>query len=165
VSRCAAIKALALYGADGLDFSAGMDPEGARTFAAIGRGDRAALEADAADTMAWVEGDLPGLDCAAPVAAMLEEAFREAFRQGPAGHMDDVAAHVRPLGYELEAITTPTLLLAGREDTAVPPGHGHWFASRIPGARLTWMDGGHMDTDEQEELRAFVWTTRGAPTD
>lgn len=48
VDRCVAIKALAPYRAEGLDFFAGMDPSDAATLRAVAQGDRAALMADAA---------------------------------------------------------------------------------------------------------------------
>jgi pimeloyl-ACP methyl ester carboxylesterase len=45
---------------------------------------------------------------------------------------------------ELKRITAPTLIIHGTEDPLLPRGHAIKCASRIPGARLVWMDGvGH----------------------
>ena len=45
---------------------------------------------------------------------------------------------------ELARISVPTLILHGTEDPLVPPDHGAKCASRIPGAKLVWMEGvGH----------------------
>jgi len=160
VHRCVGIKALAPYRGEGLDFFEGMDDDGASTFRAVARGDSSALAEDAAETSAWVESDLAGISATGPVADMLKAAFREAFKQGLGGHMDDVAAHVRRHGYVIESVTTPTLLLAARQDQQVPPGHARWLADHLPHAELTWMDGGHMDYQEDAEMKALAWAGR-----
>jgi 3-oxoadipate enol-lactonase len=49
-------------------------------------------------------------------------------------------------------ITTPTLVITGREDLATPPERAEEIASRIPGARLVLLDGlGHMSAVEDPE--------------
>jgi pimeloyl-ACP methyl ester carboxylesterase len=59
------------------------------------------------------------------------------------GWWDDNVAFVEPWGFELDSITTPVLLLHGRQDRFVPFGHGEWLANHIAGvqAQLTDEDG------------------------
>jgi pimeloyl-ACP methyl ester carboxylesterase len=161
VTRCVGVKAIAPFAAEGLDFYEGMGLEDAAAMRLLSSGDREAFEADAEETRAWVENGCPGLDVEEPVAAMLKQAFREAFRQGLEGHIDDLSAQFRGHGYELRSVVAPTWLLAATADEVVPPGHGRWLAGRLPNARLTWLDGGHMDSQADDEIRAFVWAADG----
>jgi 3-oxoadipate enol-lactonase len=41
----------------------------------------------------------------------------------------------------LAQITAPTLVIAGRQDPAIPPEHGRAIAAAVPGARLEVLDG------------------------
>jgi pimeloyl-ACP methyl ester carboxylesterase len=163
VDRCVGIKPLAPYQAEGLDFFAGMDPNDAAVLRAAAQGDHAAIAAEAAGASEWVASDFPGLSAPEPVASMLKQTFREAFRQGLDGHIDDMAAHVRNHGYDLQSVSVPTLLLAARGDEQVPPGHARWLADHLPRAQLAWMEGGHMEYHEQEEMSAFIWAGHGSP--
>ena len=53
---------------------------------------------------------------------------------------------------ELEAITQPTHVVVGDEDTLTPPATSREMARRIPGARLTVIEGaGHLTNIEQPE--------------
>ena len=46
---------------------------------------------------------------------------------------------------ELQRITVPTLLVHGRVDSDVAPGHTEFAGSLIPGAELEWIErGGHL---------------------
>ena len=163
VDRCVGIKALAPYQAEGLDFFAGMHPDDAAVLRAAAQGDHTAVAAEAAGASAWAASDFPGLSAPEPVASMLKQTFREAFRQGLDGHLDDMAAHVRNHGYDLQSVSVPTLLLAARGDEQAPPGHARWLAAQLPRAKLAWMEGGHMEYHEQEEMRAFIWAGIGSP--
>lgn len=163
VRRCAAVKSPAPYTAStaaGLDYFEGMAVEDAATIRAAARGDRRALEADAEAAAAWVHDDFPGMAAEGSVAAMLKDAFREAFRQGPGGHVDDLAAHVGDPGFTLSSVVAPTLLLAGRADEQVPPPHARWLATHLPRADLVWIEGGHLAYHEDEEVGAFTWAAR-----
>ncbi|RVX43760.1 pimeloyl-ACP methyl ester carboxylesterase [Nonomuraea polychroma] len=53
---------------------------------------------------------------------------------------DNDAAQARRGALPLERITTPTLLIHGRQDGDVPFDHGEFAAERIPGARRHWME-------------------------
>jgi 3-oxoadipate enol-lactonase len=41
-------------------------------------------------------------------------------------------------------ITTPTLVMTGKDDRLIPPGNSRLIAARIPGAILTELPGGHL---------------------
>jgi pimeloyl-ACP methyl ester carboxylesterase len=157
ITRCVGVKAMAPYRATGLDFFAGMDPADADGLRQLVGGDRDALTANAEGTRAWVESGCPGITAPEPVAAMLRLAFNEAFRRGVDGYVDDWLAQFAAHGFELESVTAPTLLLAAKDDQQVPPGHGRWLADQLPNAELIWVEGGHLDTREDDELRAFHW--------
>ncbi len=52
----------------------------------------------------------------------------------------------------LTRITTPSLVMCGREDRITPPNLSEELASLIPGARLEWIDNaGHMGLQEQPD--------------
>lgn len=59
-------------------------------------------------------------------------------------HMDLVA--------ELGAISSPTIVIAGRHDPATPPEHGERIVAGIPGARLELVDAAHLATIEQPKV-------------
>lgn len=75
--------------------------------------------------------------------------------------------YARPL--ELEIITAPALVVVGAEDALTPPETSREMARRIPGARLTVIEGaGHLSNIEQPEafnraVLAFLTEHRGAP--
>jgi 3-oxoadipate enol-lactonase len=49
----------------------------------------------------------------------------------------------------LPRITSPTLVIAGRHDTATPLAAGEYIRSQIPGASLTILDAAHISNVEQ----------------
>ncbi|WP_431031803.1 4-carboxymuconolactone decarboxylase [Streptomyces sp. P6-2-1] len=69
------------------------------------------------------------------------EAYAACCEAIAAYHLDDKA---------LARITAPTLVLAGRQDTATPPAHARHLADRVPHATLTEIDGAaHLAPAEQ----------------
>jgi pimeloyl-ACP methyl ester carboxylesterase len=67
------------------------------------------------------------------------------FANGVSGWVDDDFAFLRPFGFELDAITVPTLIVHGRQDRFVPVAHGEWLAGAIPGAEVRIADDeGHL---------------------
>jgi 3-oxoadipate enol-lactonase len=73
-----------------------------------------------------------------------------AAREGYAGCCEALAEW--DPGEELAAIRAPTLVLAGSEDPATPPAQGEMLAGRIPGARLSVLEGaGHLANLEEPE--------------
>jgi pimeloyl-ACP methyl ester carboxylesterase len=75
----------------------------------------------------------------------LAAAIQEGLRVGIDGWLDDDLSFVKPWGFALAEITTPTLLWQGSEDLMVPFAHGKWLAERIPGVVAHLEEGeGHL---------------------
>ena len=166
--RClaaASIAGVAPHDAEGLDWKDGMADENVREYAIAesGRDAYAAwaedefmpmVLADADDLAEGMGGLLPPADLAAMDRGFTEwltEMFHRAGAQRALGVVDDGQAAVRPWGFEVGAITVPTLVYQGRQDAMVPFAHGEWLAAHVPGAEahltdedghLTWMIGG-----------------------
>jgi pimeloyl-ACP methyl ester carboxylesterase len=87
----------------------------------------------------------------ADAAAMLGELYefmlsctQDALAPGSQGWWDDNCMF-RPWGFDLADIAVPVLLLYGRQDMSVPPGHGEWLAAHIPGVEARLLDDdGHL---------------------
>ena len=133
-------------------------PETLEEFGAALRG-RQALEqllagqasAIAADPWAIVTGrddQLPEEDIASlqneQRFQVFAETLREAVAQGPAGWADDDLAFVQPWGFDLGAIAVPVSLWQGEHDSLIPPEHGRYLVAAIPGARINWIETGHL---------------------
>lgn len=132
---------IAPYGADGLDWFAGMVPSGVAALgtAAAGREVRAALSASgfAYDTqftaadLAFFEGPW----------GWLGKVGGPALAAGPYGQIDDDVSYTLPWGCDPGAIRAPVLLLHGTEDRIIPASHGSWLASRCRSAVLRLCEG------------------------
>jgi pimeloyl-ACP methyl ester carboxylesterase len=132
---------IAPYGADGLDWFAGMVPSGVAALgtAAAGREVRAALGASgfAYDTqftaadLAFFEGPW----------GWLGKVGGPALDAGPYGQIDDDVSYTLPWGCDPGAIRAPVLLLHGTEDRIIPASHGSWLASRCRSAVLRLCEG------------------------
>ena len=64
------------------------------------------------------------------------EDLREGLRRGTAGYVHDLELLARPWGFALEDIRVRVDLWHGEADEVIPPRHGRYLASAIPGARL-----------------------------
>lgn len=56
------------------------------------------------------------------------------FTGGPHGFIDDDQAFMNPWGFDVSTISVPTFIWFGDEDLMVPPTHGEWLVTNIPGA-------------------------------
>ncbi|AGZ42125.1 3-oxoadipate enol-lactonase [Actinoplanes friuliensis] len=96
------------------------------------------------------------------VSRWVTAGFPEAQKQ----HLREMIAATDPIGYagacaaiegmdlrdDLRRITAPTLVVAGADDPATPPGHGRAIAAAIAGARFEVLaDAAHLATFEQAE--------------
>jgi pimeloyl-ACP methyl ester carboxylesterase len=136
VRAAAAISALAPYGADGLDWFAGMAPGGVAALraAVAGRAAKEAYERDAGDVD-------PGFTAADRDALKTDWSWfltvvEPALAAGPAPVVDDDLAYVAPWGFDPATIAAPTLLLHGAEDRVAPAAHASWLAGHCPTATL-----------------------------
>ncbi len=159
VQGCATIGGVAPWGADGLDWLAGMGHENVEEFGATLSGSsalRAYLEGEApalkdvgADQVADALGGLiPEVDRASLTGAFAEELAaqaRAALSNGIWGWHDDDMAFLADWGFDLGAISVPVQIWQGDQDLMVPIAHGRWLAANIAGAEARLFPGeGHL---------------------
>jgi pimeloyl-ACP methyl ester carboxylesterase len=162
--RClaaASMAGVAPYGADGLDWLAGMGAENIEEFSAAQAGAEAltsflepAAREMAAMTAADVTAGLGDLVSAADQAAVTGEfadylaaSFRAAVAGGVAGWRDDDFAFIADWGFTMADVGAgaPVAVWQGDQDMMVPYSHGQWLAAHIPGARAHLLPGeGHL---------------------
>lgn len=150
--RCLAgvtVASVAPHPAAGLDWLEGMAEENVVEFGHAVEGEdsyRAFLEKEienyadvsADDVVAALGGLISDVDKAVLTGDMAERSaqnLRRVARDGLDGWIDDGLAFIKPWGFELEDITTPTSIWQGRHDKMVPFSHGHWLVTRMPQAR------------------------------
>ena len=160
------------WGADGLDYLAGMgemnaediqlilsDPPAARAKCEADRLEALALEAD--DLAEYLRTLLAPIDrehLTPELAEYLVATTREGLAPGADGWWDDNLAELQGWGFELDTIRTPELLLHGRQDRFVPFGHGEWLARHIPGVQAELSDeDGHISLLDRYIDRVYAW--------
>jgi pimeloyl-ACP methyl ester carboxylesterase len=163
VAAAASLASLAPYGAEGIDWFAGMgqenaddfklvlkDPIAARAKAASDRD--AMLSATPADLQTLFATLLTPTDAAVmtgQVAEYLSLCIWDGLGPGIEGWAEDGLALAYPWGFSVGDITVPVLLMHGREDQFVPFGHGEWLAAHIPGVEARLLDhDGHLTLGE-----------------
>ena len=137
--------ALAPFGAEGLDYFAGMAASGAAELRAASEGRGALeqyLESTEFDPKMFTPADHAALK---GEWAWLNSVVDPAVEAGPGGLIDDDLAYVAPWGFDPAHVIAPTLILHGGRDRVVPSSHGEWLARRCPSSRL-WLypDDGHI---------------------
>ncbi|MGW5344462.1 alpha/beta fold hydrolase [Streptomyces sp. HUAS TT3] len=127
---------LAPFGAEGLDWYAGMTESGAASLraAAAGRAAKERYEANAAYDPEMFTPE----DHAALVGdwSWFGDVVGPAVEAGPGGLIDDDLAFVAPWGADPARVLAPVLFLHGARDRIVPSSHGRWLAGRCPSAEL-----------------------------
>lgn len=108
----------------------------------------------------WIDGPADRAVLRRPeIRALFADSLGEAFRQGAAGAVADLAAAVRPWPFALDGIRD-LQLWHGLADRVVPPLHSEWLKRAVPQARLTWVPGeGHFSLPIRhagEVVRALV---------
>jgi len=132
------VAGMAQFGAEGLDWFAGMADSGAGALrAAAGRAAKESYEASGAevDPEMFTPEDHAALSGA---WSWLLEVVKPAVEAGPGGLIDDDLAYVAPWGFDPARVVAPILLLHGGKDRVVPSSHGEWLAHRCPSAQL-WL--------------------------
>lgn len=153
------IAGVAPFGAEGLDWYAGMGEDNVVEFGAAVEGEAAvtALLGSAVESvreispeqiLVAIESLLPEVDKAVVSGEYGEEVaegFREAVRLGIGGWVDDDLAFATPWGFELGEIASPVSLWQGSVDKMVPFDHGRWLSERVPGVTAHLVEGeGHL---------------------
>jgi pimeloyl-ACP methyl ester carboxylesterase len=160
--RCTAAATLAgvgAYGAEDLDFLAGMGPENVEEFGAALKGEEALRQwkKDHAEPFRAVTGEelaatlgglVPDVDKELLIggyAKMLAAVIRRALEGGFDGWVDDDLAFTKPWGFSLGQICVPVTVWQGDLDLMVPFAHGRWLHDKIPGAASRMVTGhGHI---------------------
>lgn len=139
------VSGLAPYGAQGLDWFAGMAPAGAAELRAAAAG-RAALMAYLTSSEFDPELFTPA-DHAALKGAWhwLGVISGRALEGGLGGMVDDDLAYVAPWGFDPAQVSVPVLIVQGGQDRIAPSSHGRWLARHIHSEEL-WLrpDDGHI---------------------
>jgi pimeloyl-ACP methyl ester carboxylesterase len=171
VLRCLADVSIAPYGADGLDFLAGMNEGNVAEFTAALAGEqvlRALLERERETTMQRLEAgrsdffsddyDMsePDRDQMAKHLPRIADHLLSCLAPGVDGWVDDDLAFAKPWGFDVGSIRLPVYLTYGRADNLVPAAHGDWLAAHIPGAETHVTDVGHMGDDSTVEVE-MAW--------
>jgi pimeloyl-ACP methyl ester carboxylesterase len=140
------VAGMAPFGAEGLDWFAGMSNSGVASLLAAVEG-RAAKERYEASGAEYEPEMFTPEDHAALSGAWswVLEVVNPAVEAGPGGLIDDDLAYVAPWGFDPARVVAPVLLVHGSRDRVVPSSHGEWLACRCPSAEL-WLrpDDGHI---------------------
>jgi pimeloyl-ACP methyl ester carboxylesterase len=151
------VAGLAPFGAEGLDWFAGMSDSGVASL-------RAAAEGRAAKERYESEAEYdPEMFTAADHAALsgtwswVLDVVGPAVEGGPGGLIDDDLAYVAPWGFDPAQVIASVLFVHGGQDRVVPSSHGEWLARRCPSAEL-WLhpEDGHVSILNQGAA-AMAW--------
>jgi pimeloyl-ACP methyl ester carboxylesterase len=173
-TRCLGVATLAgvgPYGADDLDFLAGMGPENVEEFGAAlaGEAELRSWKHKNAEPFRHVTGAeiieafgglIPQVDkdeLTGGYAEQMASVMRRALAGGFDGWVDDDLAFCRHWGFDLAEISAPVTVWQGDLDLMVPLAHGAWLAKHVPGARMRLVPGhGHISllTRFQDEILA-----------
>lgn len=148
---------LAPFGADGIDWYAGMSASGEASLraAAQGRATKEAYEASAGDVdMGFTEADVAMFS---GPWGWFAQVVGPALEGGPGGLIDDDLAYVAPWGFDPALVTAPLLLMHGGQDSIVPSSHSQWLAGHCPTAELRlFPEDGHISVLSHAE-DALEW--------
>ena len=153
------IAGVAPFGAEGLDWLAGMGKENHDEIGAAQRGPAelrewllakaGQLRSARGEQVVEALGDLVGEADRAVLngeyGEFLAAGVRDSVGSGVDGWFDDDYALIGPWGFEVESIARPVSLWQGDDDRFVPIAHGRWLAARMPQARVHLLEGhGHL---------------------
>ena len=145
-----ALCSLAPYGAEGLDWTAGMADSNVRAYRDA-EADLGALIAMLDEHAGQVRTNSEGLlellwpqlvghdkDIIGDIALrqIIAQVHADALRDSADGWIDDVVAMSRPWGFELSGIDVPVKLWSGSNDVFSPVSHSYWLAKEIKTAEL-----------------------------
>lgn len=146
VTAALVIAGVVPYPAPGLDWMAGMGEGNVTEFNAAFDGEDALRRnldkqredlknATPAGILSSLRTLLPDIDRAVLTDEYAEDSaaqFHYSLRPGVDGWLDDDLAFIRPWGFGLNEVSTPTMIWQGSEDLMVPFTYGQWLASHLP---------------------------------
>jgi pimeloyl-ACP methyl ester carboxylesterase len=139
------VAGLAPFGAEGLDWFAGMAASGVASLRAASEGRAAKERYEAAGTEYDPEFTPADQAALSDEWSWLAAVIRPAVEAGPGGLIDDDLAFVTPWGFDPARIIAPLLLLHGSRDRVVPSSHSEWLSRRCSSAELQLSpDDGHI---------------------
>ena len=158
VLAAASVSGPAPFGAEGLDWFAGMAPGSAASLRAAAAG-RAAKEHHQATAGEQDIGFVPADEAAlAGEWSWFLTVVTPAMSRGPAPLVDDDLACVSPWGFDPTAIPGPVLLVHGADDRMVPAAHSRWLADHGKNTRLRVVPGeGHVSVLAAEGEAVLTW--------
>ena len=169
---CAALAGPAPWGAEGLDWTAGMGEGNVEDFTLAVAGGPAydarlveirqeLLSADEQGVFEAMQTLLTPVDRAeltGEVAAYLAAATAEGLAPGVEGMRGDDQAFVQPWGFDLTAIPGPLRIYHGHHDRFVPASHGQWLAAQIPAAEAhISAEDGHLTLYTRGARECHAW--------
>ncbi len=173
VVAAASLASPAPYGAQGLDWFAGMGEDNVTDIKIMLKDPIAArgkTETDRQEIMMLSAGQLSeGLaslltpvDAAAltgDLADYLVLANLTGLAPGSEGWWEDgVALNGSEWGFDLASISVPVLLMHGHQDKFVPSSHGEWLARQIPGVEVRLLEGdGHLTLMRNRITEVHAW--------
>jgi pimeloyl-ACP methyl ester carboxylesterase len=172
LTASASLAGVAPWGADGLDWLAGMGEANLAEFDAVLAGEQAlrpSVERDRAEMLGTgpeelkqlldsLLGDADRAVLQGRIAEWMVEVDTRGLRDSADGWIDDDLAFVAPWGFDPGDISRPVLIVQGGDDRFVPRSHGEWLAARIPGAEA-WIDdvNGHLTLLEYRVPDVHEW--------
>lgn len=130
------ISSPAPYGAEGLDYFAGMAEGGEASLRAAIAGRAAKEKFEATDDdldIGFADADWAALT---GEWSWFNSVVGPAIEAGPAALIDDDLAYVNPWGFDPADVRGPTLIGHGGQDRMIPSSHARWLAGRCPNAEL-----------------------------
>jgi pimeloyl-ACP methyl ester carboxylesterase len=172
LTASASLAGVAPWGADGLDWLAGMGEANVAEFDAVLAGEQAlrpSVERDRAEMLGTgpeelkqlldsLLGDADRAVLQGGIAVWMVEVDTRGLRDSADGWIDDDLAFVAPWGFDPRDISRPVLIVQGGDDRFVPRSHGEWLAARIPEAEA-WIDdvNGHLTLLEYRVPDVHEW--------
>ena len=159
VRGVATIGSVAPWGAEGLDWLAGMGAENVEEFGVTLQGEDALIPLverqwpafrdlkpeEVATSLGDLVDDVDRGSLTGELAEYLAANSHEALREGYLGWLDDDLVFARPWGFDLAAIRCPVHIWQGAHDRMVPYGHGGWLCDHLPTAcRHLHAEHGHL---------------------
>ena len=144
----ASLAGVAPWGAEGLDWLAGMGEDNVKEFDLVLAGEEALRPLGRARPRREPRrergsaGRACSSRCSAPSTARrsparwptwIHENLTHGLGTSADGWIDDDLAFARPWGFDVGDIDRPTLIVHGADDRFVPLAHGEWLAAHIPG--------------------------------